>query len=245
MEILVKAFGEYDTNCYIVKFDDFSIVIDPGKGASKWVKLNASDAVAILCTHGHFDHIYDVATIKRELKIPVYIHKNDTFMALDDVFDYGYECFSPDVLVSDENFIHFNDIFIRFYHLPGHTPGCCMVQVSQGMNEKNGSENLYESFTLANNINECDTNSIGSDIKDDVSKNKVSKSVIFSGDFLFRGSIGRWDFPYSNKFDMIKSLQKCKGINGDFAVYPGHGDATTLKAEQANLDMWIEYIYRS
>ncbi|MGP1485021.1 MAG: MBL fold metallo-hydrolase [Campylobacter sp.] len=68
--------------------------------------------------------------------------------------------------------------------------------------------------------------------------------IIFSGDFLFKSSIGRYDFAYSNKEDMIKSLQKCLKIEKNFKLYPGHGDATTLKAEQENLPSWLRYLNR-
>ena len=69
--------------------------------------------------------------------------------------------------------------------------------------------------------------------------------AIFSGDFLFKGSIGRWDFPFSDKNEMLKSLEKCKNLKGDFALYPGHGESSTLKAEQQELDRWVEIVKRS
>ena len=65
-------------------------------------------------------------------------------------------------------------------------------------------------------------------------------AVIFSGDFLFKGSIGRYDFLFSDAEDMRQSLLKCKKMQGDFTLYPGHGEKTTLKAEQANLDFWLK-----
>lgn len=66
--------------------------------------------------------------------------------------------------------------------------------------------------------------------------------MIFSGDFLFRGSIGRWEFPYSDKNEMIKSLEKCKKLEGDFTLYPGHGAISTLRDERASLDRWIDIV---
>lgn len=63
--------------------------------------------------------------------------------------------------------------------------------------------------------------------------------VIFSGDFLFYRSIGRYDFPYSNQDDMRKSIEKCLEMSGDFELFPGHGGVTTLKSEQANLPLWL------
>lgn len=60
------------------------------------------------------------------------------------------------------------------------------------------------------------------------------ENVIFSGDVLFKGSIGRYDFSNSSKNDTIKSLEKIKSYDFDATIYPGHGDTTTLKYEQLN-----------
>ena len=59
------------------------------------------------------------------------------------------------------------------------------------------------------------------------------KSVLFTGDTLFCGSFGRFDFPDSSFGDLKDSiLSKLFGLNGDYDVYPGHGDPTTLQAER-------------
>ncbi|MDD5979884.1 MAG: MBL fold metallo-hydrolase [bacterium] len=56
-------------------------------------------------------------------------------------------------------------------------------------------------------------------------------NCIFTGDFLFKGTIGRVDFPNSSNVDMISSLSKIKTMDEDLIIYPGHGDKTTLKQE--------------
>ena len=56
--------------------------------------------------------------------------------------------------------------------------------------------------------------------------------ALFSGDTLFAGSMGRCDFPGSNIFDMRKSLKKLYNLAGDFRVFPGHAEATTLEHER-------------
>ena len=56
---------------------------------------------------------------------------------------------------------------------------------------------------------------------------------LFTGDTLFRGSIGRTDLPCGNWEQMEASLQKLAALEGDLFVYPGHGDATTLDRERA------------
>lgn len=59
-------------------------------------------------------------------------------------------------------------------------------------------------------------------------------NFLFCGDVLFRGSIGRTDFPDSNHNDMIKSLDKLKNLPDNTIVYSGHGPATTIGFEKQN-----------
>ena len=56
--------------------------------------------------------------------------------------------------------------------------------------------------------------------------------AMFSGDTLFAGSMGRCDFPGSSIFDMRKSLKKLYNLAGDYRVFPGHAEATTLEYER-------------
>lgn len=59
--------------------------------------------------------------------------------------------------------------------------------------------------------------------------------VIFSGDTLFEGSIGRTDFPGGSYRDIIASIKnKILPCGDDYVVYPGHGPATTVKDEKLN-----------
>ena len=57
------------------------------------------------------------------------------------------------------------------------------------------------------------------------------ENVIFSGDVLFNGSIGRFDFPNSSKYDTLTSIEKIKTFNFDATLYPGHGPSSTLRSE--------------
>ncbi len=56
--------------------------------------------------------------------------------------------------------------------------------------------------------------------------------TIFSGDTLFYGSCGRTDFPTGDWNTILQSLQRLKNLDGDYAVYPGHGPATTIEKER-------------
>lgn len=195
MQIIAKPCGAYATNCYIIRHEKGDFIIDPGQGAFEFVKDKAKEPKAILCTHGHFDHIWDSAALQKAFKIPLYIHKNDEFM-LADPFKMGHAHAKADFLVSDENEFAVSGVKFRFLFYPGHTPGCCMIEL-------------------------------------------VGENIAFSGDFLFKGTIGRYDFPYSDANLMKQSLEKVMLVKQNLRLLPGHGLETTLSAEQANLRGWL------
>ena len=56
--------------------------------------------------------------------------------------------------------------------------------------------------------------------------------VLFSGDTLFRGSVGRTDFPGGDMKTLLQSLKSLTALPADTRVIPGHGDETTLQAER-------------
>lgn len=193
MQILSKAFGAYKTNCYILKLNSSEIIIDPGQGSYNWIKENCQNILAVLNTHGHFDHSFDNRLLQDEGH-KIYIHKDDSFMIRDDPFNMLEMSCEADFEVSGGDRFKFGDFEVEFMHFPGHTPGCCMIAI-------NGE--------------------------------------IFSGDFIFKGSIGRYDFPYSNRANMITSLKKALEIEENFNLHPGHGRSTTLKDEVTTLKYFL------
>ncbi|MHB1418154.1 MAG: MBL fold metallo-hydrolase [Bacillota bacterium] len=57
--------------------------------------------------------------------------------------------------------------------------------------------------------------------------------IIFSGDTLFAGSVGRTDFPGGSHYELIEAIkEKLMIYSDDVVVYPGHGPSTTLKMER-------------
>ena len=52
--------------------------------------------------------------------------------------------------------------------------------------------------------------------------------IMFTGDFIFKGAIGRTDLEGGNYLDMLNSLNKIDKYDKDIIIYPGHGDKTTL-----------------
>lgn len=194
MEIQKIICGAYRENCYIAKTKNGYVVIDPGDGAYNMIKSLGLNVLAVLNTHGHSDHIWDNYYFS---DVPLYIHEQDAFMLNKDVFKEGLKKSTPTQLTQDKQSIEIDGYKFVFHHFPGHTPGCCMIEVD-------------------------------------------GENVAFSGDFLFYGSIGRYDFPYSNAKDMKESLLKVSTWQNDLTLLPGHGDQTTLKQEQQNLGFWLK-----
>ncbi len=62
----------------------------------------------------------------------------------------------------------------------------------------------------------------------------LAENSLFTGDTLFRGSCGRTDFPGGSGQEMLESLRKLRDLEGDYNVYPGHEDVTTLDFERKN-----------
>ena len=60
----------------------------------------------------------------------------------------------------------------------------------------------------------------------------VAGDALFTGDTLFKDSIGRTDLPGGSEKQMTESLRRLRFMPGDYAVYPGHGETTTLQRER-------------
>ena len=60
------------------------------------------------------------------------------------------------------------------------------------------------------------------------------EKVAFSGDTLFKGSIGRTDLPGGSMFQIIQSLRMITQLPDDVTVYSGHGEETTIGLELAS-----------
>ena len=197
MEIKSRPLGAYRTNCYIVTIDSKQIIIDPGEDATPWVMEQIRHPVAILNTHGHFDHVWCNKALQERLGVKLYTPKEDLFFVDGSLDIPGLTPSKPDYLVGRDEQLNIDGISVRFWHYPGHTPGCSVIEIG---------------------------------------------GVWFSGDFIFKGSIGRYDFPFSDPKDMYTSLQRFGRVQGDKKIYPGHGAPTSIKEEQRTLSFWLEQL---
>lgn len=58
------------------------------------------------------------------------------------------------------------------------------------------------------------------------------ENSLFTGDTLFEGSVGRSDLPTGSNTELTKSVKKLYALDGDYIVYAGHGEDTTLDRER-------------
>lgn len=116
------------------------MVIDPGENASVWVASECQNILAILNTHGHFDHVWDNSALKKLYpNVPLICHELDSFLLKEDIFGLDLPLSEPDKVVSahkDSQTIllaqsrqNMPEIYATFHHFPGHTPGCCMIEI--------------------------------------------------------------------------------------------------------------------
>ena len=146
--------GDLAANCYLVSSsdggastdDDSSevetgcVIIDPGDDAdfiSETITNQKLKPLAIILTHGHFDHCLASLELKLNFNLPIYLHQEDLFLyrQADKSSSYwtGEKTFRlpiPDNSLEDEQTLSLDGLVIKVIHTPGHTPGsvCFLVQ---------------------------------------------------------------------------------------------------------------------
>jgi len=225
--IVGAPLGRWQTNCYAVGDRDLgrAVLVDPGETAERHaLELLASvDATceAILLTHGHLDHLWAVPELARALEVPVLLHADDRWLWDDPAAAFGapLELLSQQFglewdppteylrTVADRERLTLAGLRFDVVHNPGHTPGHVTYL---------GRELSRATVTFP--LGEAEQ---GSD------------DVLFSGDLLFAGSIGRTDFPRGSMSDMLRSLATTVlPLEDDTLVLSGHGPDTTVGYER-------------
>ena len=161
MKIVNLFPGSYGSNCYLLEDGGQALIVDPSAAAAAILRRLREDGctpVGILLTHGHFDHIMSVDTLRQaEPHLKVYIHEADAPM-LSDGQKNGFAFFfhqnrvwqEADALLTDGQELTVGSVTLRVLHTPGHSPGSvCYLCASEGI--------LLTGDTLfADNIGRCD-----------------------------------------------------------------------------------------
>lgn len=144
MKIVNISSGFVNANSYLLidesTFD--AAIVDPGGDAPALISAiceNGVKVVAILLTHGHYDHILALDEIKDFTKAPVYIHEYDnvclgntifslmSMVGRSDTFD------DADVKLQDGDEIRVGESIIKVIHTPGHTTGSVCFWTDTGL----------------------------------------------------------------------------------------------------------------
>ena len=134
MYLDVFSDNSFETNCWLIGAEgtEEAVVVDPGFSPAvvhRMLETEGRRPVAVLATHGHFDHIGSVAEFCGD-DLPFYIHEGD-LLALTDPEGWGGTFGgAPPVPVKDVRTLADGDVLtfagfrIEVMHTPGHTPGC-------------------------------------------------------------------------------------------------------------------------
>lgn len=137
--------GPVCTNCYFAINTETNevLVIDPGDGAKYLIELIEEQKlkpVAILLTHGHFDHATAAGEVAEHFHISIYAHEKEKEtlenprINLSGMMGGKSEAFHADCYVKDEEMLDLAGFSIRVLHTPGHTVGgCCYYFVKENV----------------------------------------------------------------------------------------------------------------
>jgi hydroxyacylglutathione hydrolase len=121
--------GIFETNCYLLKTPEGWILFDAPEGSCEWVRSLGIDPKLLLLTHGHVDHVQDVAKIKRQFGCSIGCHPLTAPMISDREFfrSFGLELeiepVKPDFLIEETPSREFLGAQFQVLEVPGHCPG--------------------------------------------------------------------------------------------------------------------------
>lgn len=211
--------GPWQTNCYVVATQPGAecLIIDPGVGAAEGVRDLVAEhrlkPVAVVLTHGHLDHMFAVAPLCGSYQATCWIHPDDRRLLADPLRAMGPE--TAQLLAQ----------------LTGGTAS--FAEPDEVRELSDGSVLEIAGVTL--DAIHAPGHTQGSVMyRSDHPATGQIDQVVFSGDVIFAGSIGRTDLPGGDHATMLRSLRaKVLPLADSAALLPGHGPQTTMAHERA------------
>ncbi|APT84864.1 MBL fold metallo-hydrolase [Corynebacterium aquilae] len=203
MELVFSPQGPFQTNCYVLTHENRAVVVDPGKGAAAWVEQVLNEKGA-------------------KLEKIVLTHGH-----IDHTRDAGQLAKAHGAPI----FIHDDDLFMVSQPGGGVSGDTALLYEAATMEPLTQCESLTHGDTidllgLSFAIRHCPGHSPGSVLL-------VGDEVVFAGDVVFKGSIGRTDLPGSDPAKMRQSLRtEVLNLDDSLTLLPGHGPHTSMRAER-------------
>ncbi|MEE6168252.1 MULTISPECIES: MBL fold metallo-hydrolase [unclassified Mycolicibacterium] len=210
--MLITGFpaGLLACNCYVVapRPGADAIIVDPGQRAMgplrRILDENRLTPAAVLLTHGHIDHIWSAQKVADTYGCPAYIHPEDRFMLTDPIKGFGPR-------------------------LAQRALGVLFTEPRQLVElDRDGDTVELGNLTVA--VDHTPGHTRGSVV---FRLAGGQGDVVFTGDTLFRSSVGRTDLPGGSGRDLLGSIvTKLLVLDDDTVVLPGHGPRSTIGHER-------------
>ncbi|MCW2571176.1 MAG: hydroxyacylglutathione hydrolase [Frankiales bacterium] len=216
--MLVRGFpaAAFDTNCWVVApaAGEECVVIDPGIGVEatldEVLRQDNLRPVAVLLTHGHLDHTFSVTPVCGAKGIPAWIHPGDRELLADPMKGLSPE--SRTMFGGRLEWTEPDDIALLDPAAPLELAGL----------------RFGVDFAPGHTPGSVVFRTPGVDVG-----GEAAAPVMFSGDVLFAGSIGRTDLPGGSWEQMQESLARVVlTAPDDTIVHCGHGSSTTIGRER-------------
>jgi len=215
--VLIAGFpaGSFQANCFVVAQEAGApcVVIDPGEDAAERLQTVLDEhrltPVAVLLTHGHLDHMASAAAICRAADIPAYIHPADEYMLDDPMAALSAELRAALAGMPKDGFRPDQVLPLADLLEPGLADLPLTVDHLPG---HTGGSVVYR-----------------------FAGDGERPEILFTGDTLFAGSIGRTDLPGGSMDQELASIaDRVLSRADDAVVLAGHGPATTVGNERTS-----------
>ncbi len=208
--VIALQLGPIGTNCYIVHAagQAQAVVIDPGADADQVVATleeRSLEPVAILITHCHWDHLGGVADLAERCSLPVYMSGQESHVLAD------LDRFAP------ADFGPWRSWTVD--HALEGSESLSLAGLTFRVLELPGHSPHHLGFLIDG-------------IDEDAELDGVPP-ILFSGDVLFAGSVGRTDLPGSDHDTLMRTLARMLTVlDNNTLILSGHGAPTTIGQER-------------